>query len=149
MRDCPDLQKMCQRVREKSASYEQYNFTCYFDDFLKAFFDLAQEYTTLENLYLVCTLVPKEFFDLNVRLYLLGEDGISLSLVCSSNNGLEKDSSTGNPEVVVQENPYFTGESYVIPIRGNKALGELLPFQYLKDILGMFEISPGEKVTEQ
>jgi signal transduction histidine kinase len=28
-------------------------------------------------------------------------------------------------------------------------VGELLPFQYLKDILGMFEIYPAEKITEQ
>jgi signal transduction histidine kinase len=143
------MERVRERVREKLESYNLYNFERLQEEAFASFFDLAQEYTTLENLYLVCTLVPKEFFDLNVRLYLLGEDGISLNLVCSSNNGLENDSSTANPEVVVQESPYFTGESYVIPIRGNKAVGELLPFQYLKDILGMFEIYPAEKITEQ
>jgi signal transduction histidine kinase len=143
------MERVRERVREKRESYTRYNFERLQEEAFASFFDLAQEYTTLENLYLVCTLVPKEFFDLNVRLYLLDEDGISLSLVCSSNNGLEEDSSAGNPEVVVQESPYFSGESYVIPIRGNKAVGELLPFQYLKDILGMFEIYPAEKITEQ
>ena len=143
------MERVRERVREKLESYNLYNFERLQEEAFASFFDLAQEYTTLENLYLVCTLVPKEFFNLNVRLYLLDEDGISLSLVCSSNNGLEKDSSSGNPEVVVQENPYFTGESYVIPIRGNRAVGELLPFQYLKDILGMFEIYPAEEIAEQ
>jgi hypothetical protein len=118
------MERVRERVREKLESYNLYNFERLQEEAFASFFDLAQEYTTLENLYLVCTLVPKEFFDLNVRLYLLGEDGISLNLVCSSNNGLENDSSTANPEVVVQESPYFTGESYVIPIRGNKAVGE-------------------------
>ena len=143
------MERVRERVREKRESYTRYNFERLQEEAFASFFDLAQEYTTLENLYLVCTLVPKEFFDLDVRLYLLDEDGITLTLVCSSNNGLEKDSSSGNPEVVVQENPYFTGESYVIPIQGNKAVGELLPFQYLKDILGMFEIYPAEKIAEQ
>ena len=143
------MERVRERVREKLQSYNLYNFERLQEEAFASFFDLAQEYTTLENLYLVCTLVPKEFFALDVRLYLLDADGISLSLVCSSTNGLENDSSTGNPEVVVQENPYFTGESYVIPIRGNKAVGELLPFQYLKDILGMFEIYPAEKIAEQ
>ena len=143
------MERVRERVREKLESYKLYNFERLQEEAFASFFDLAQEYTTLENLYLVCTLVPKEFFDLNSRLYLLAEDGVSLSLICSSNNGLEKGSATGNPQVVVQESPYFTGASYVIPIRGNKAVGELLPFQYLKDILGMFEIYPAEEITEQ
>jgi signal transduction histidine kinase len=143
------MERVRERVREKRESYTLYNFERLQEEAFATFFDLAQEYTTLENLYLVCTLVPKEFFDLDVRLYLLDADGKSLSLVCSSNHGLENDSSTGSPEVVVQESPYFTGESYVIPIRGNQAVGELLPFQYLKDILGMLEIHSAEKITEQ
>jgi signal transduction histidine kinase len=143
------MERVRERVREKRESYTLYNFDRLQEEAFATFFDLAQEYTTLENLYLVCTLVPKEFFDLDVRLYLLDEDGKSLSLVCSSKYGLETDSSTGSPEVVVQESPYFSGESYVIPIRGNKAVGELLPFQHLKDILGMMEIHPAEKITEQ
>jgi len=143
------MERVRERVREKRKSYTLYNFERLQEEAFATFFDLAQEYTTLENLYLVCTLVPKEFFDLDVRLYLLDEDGKSLSLVCSSNHGLENDPSSGSPEVVVQESPYFSGESYVIPIQGNQAVGELLPFQHLKDILGMFEIRPAEKITEQ
>jgi signal transduction histidine kinase len=143
------MERVRERVREKLESYERYNFERLQEEAFASFFDLAQEYTTLENLYLVCTLVPKEFFDLDVRLYLLGADGKSLSLVCSSINGLKNDSADGNPEVVVQESAYFIGDSYVIPIQGNRAVGELLPFQHLKDILGMFEIYPAERITEQ
>ena len=121
------METVRERVREKRESYTRYNFERLQEEAFATFFDLAQEYTTLENLYLVCTLVPKEFFDLNASLYLLGEDGKSLSLVCSSNNGLENDSATGSPEIVVQESPYISGESYVIPIRGNKAVGRSVP----------------------
>ena len=143
------MERVRERIKEKLESYAHYNFERLQEEAFASFFDLAQEYTTLDNLYLVCTLVPKEFFDLDARLYLLEQDGKTLSLVCSSVNGLEKDFSAGNPEVVVQENPYFSEESYVIPIRGNRAVGELLPFQSLKDILGMFELFPAEKISEQ
>ena len=137
------------RIQEKQESYTLYNFERLQEEAFASFFDLAQEYTTLDNLYLVCALVPKEFFDLDTRLYLLDQDGKTLSLMCSSTNGLEKDFSAGNPEVVVQEDPYFTDSSYVIPIRGNRAVGELLPFQHLKEILGMFEIFSTEKISDQ
>jgi signal transduction histidine kinase len=137
------------RIRDKLESYTRYNFERLQEEAFASFFDLAQEYTTLDNLYLVCTLVPKEFFDLEARLYLLQKDGKTLSLICSSTSGLEKDHSAGSAEVVVQKNPYFTNSSYVIPIRGNRAVGELLPFQHLKEILGMFEIVPADRINEQ
>ena len=35
--ECSDLRKICQRVREKSASYDRYNFSSRFNDLLKAF----------------------------------------------------------------------------------------------------------------
>ena len=116
------------RIREKLESYSLYNFERLQEEAFASFFDLAQEYTTLDNLYLVCTLVPKEFFDLDTRLYLLDQDGKTFSLMCSSTNGLEKDPSAGNPEVVVQENPYFTESSYIIPIRGNRAVANFCHF---------------------
>ncbi len=143
------MERVRERVREKLENYTQYNFERLQEEAFASFFDLAQEYTALDSLYLVCTLVPKEFFDLDARLYLLVEDGETLGLVCSSANGLEKDFSAANPEIVVQENPYFTEHSYVIPIRGNRAVGELLPFQHVKGILGMFELFPADKINEQ
>ncbi len=143
------MERVRERVREKLESYTHYNFERLQEEAFASFFDLAQEYTTLDNLYLVCVLVPKEFFDLDARLYLLDLDGETLSLICSSTNGLEENSSSGNPEVVVKESPYFTDNAYVIPIRGNRAVGELLPFQYLKDIIGMFELFPAKKISDQ
>ena len=144
------LERVRERVREKLESYTKYNFERLQEEAFASFFDLAQEYTTLETLYLVCALVPKEFFDLDARLYLLAQDEKTLSLVCSSTKGIEEDSANVNPEVVVQEEPYFTEDhSYVIPIRGNRAVSDLLPLQYVKDILGMFELFPADKISEQ
>ena len=116
--DQSKMERVRARVREKIESYTHYNFERLQEEAFASFFDLAQEYTTLDNLYLVCTLVPKEFFELEARLYLLDQDGQTLSLICSSTNGLEKNFSAGSPEVIVQENPYFT--------KSNKTYGEEL-----------------------
>ena len=53
-----DLEIVCRRIREKAESYEQYNFSQGRNDFLKAFFDLAQEYDSLEDFYRICVSVP-------------------------------------------------------------------------------------------
>ena len=98
MRDCPDLQKMCQRVREKSASYEQYNFTCYFDDFLKAFFDLAQEYDSLNDFYRICVAVPKEMLDISSALYLYNDKEQELCLICDCQEGVYQQKQPAPPE---------------------------------------------------
>ena len=50
----PDLVLLCRRIRDKAESYEQYNFSQGRNDFLKAFFDLAQEYDSLEDFYRIC-----------------------------------------------------------------------------------------------
>ena len=49
-----DLATLCRRIRDKAESYEQYNFSQGRNDFLKAFFDLAQEYDSLEDFYRIC-----------------------------------------------------------------------------------------------
>jgi len=116
MHDCPDLQKMCQRVREKSVSYEQYNFTCYFDDFLKAFFDLAQEYESINDFYRICVAVPLEMLDVSSALYLYDEKDEELQLVCDCHEGVQQKKVPAPEHVVLCGEPYRSGDSYVIPI---------------------------------
>ena len=53
-----DLKDICRRIREKAESYEKYNFSQGRNDFLKAFFDLAQEYDSLDDFYRICVSVP-------------------------------------------------------------------------------------------
>ena len=53
-----DLEAVCLRIREKAESYEKYNFSRGRNDFLKAFFDLAQEYDSLDDFYRICVSVP-------------------------------------------------------------------------------------------
>jgi len=143
------LESVRRRVVEKLETYTKYNFERLQEEAFATFFDLAQEFTSLDNFYLVCTLVPKEFFDLDARLYLVDRDGTHLRLVCSSLSGLEEDPDAGNPEVVLREEPYYGGGSYIIPIRGNKAVGELLHLERARYIIGMFELFPAEHISTQ
>ncbi|MCW5208619.1 hypothetical protein VU10_00065 [Desulfobulbus sp. US1] len=88
MTHCSDLQKICQRIREKSKNYDQYNFSSEFNDFLKAFFDLAQEYDSLDDFYRICVAVPLEMTGLDSALYLLDEETKELYLACDSIQGI-------------------------------------------------------------
>ena len=143
------LELIRERVQEKRQSYTAYNFERLQEEAFATFFDLAQEYTNLDTLYLICTLVPKEFFNLDSRLHLLDDDGKALRLVCSSTEGIQERILPSPPEVRVSEQPYFAGKAYLIPIRGNKAVADLLPMQHFKHVMGIFELWPSERISDQ
>jgi signal transduction histidine kinase len=164
MHDCPDLQRMRQRVREKSASYEQYNFTCYFDDFLKAFFDLAQEYDSLNDFYRICVAVPLEMLGLSSALYLYEEKDDTLYLICDCKQGVQQKKVAAPEDIVLCGDPYRCGDSYVMPIcskthpEPNAPPEEeehpahcLLPGRLhgKNRVLGMYSVSPYEKLSKQ
>ena len=69
------------RIREKQESYTLYNFERLQEEAFASFFDLAQEYTTLDNLYLVWNRVVDVCLPLDTRLYLLDQEGKTLSLM--------------------------------------------------------------------
>ena len=59
-----DLTEVSARVQEKRQIFKGYNFGPLKDDAFKTFYDLAQEYQTIENFFRVAVSVIKEFFDL-------------------------------------------------------------------------------------
>ncbi|MEA2114711.1 MAG: HAMP domain-containing sensor histidine kinase [Thermodesulfobacteriota bacterium] len=158
MTECPDLKKICQRVREKSVSYDQYNFSSHFDDFLKAFFDLAQEYDSLEDFYRICVAVPLEMTGLASALYLHDGKSGALHLVCDSNNGVYPVKRPAPEEVILSREPYETGDCYLVPIYSKAPLDahegkeqeESKDFQQCgqwdgcgpSSVLGMFSVCP-------
>ena len=165
MSDCPDLHKMRQRVREKSASYEQYNFTCYFDDFLKAFFDLAQEYDSLHDFYRICVAVPLEMLGLSSTLCLYDEKDQALYLVCDCEQGVRDKKVAAPGHVLLCGESYRSGESYVMPILSKAQREPDEPPEEEDDhppqcalpgrlhgksrVLGMYSVAPYEKLSKQ
>jgi signal transduction histidine kinase len=137
------------RVREKKESYRRYNFERSQEEAFATFFDLAQEFTTIDSLYQICTTVPKEFFDLDSRIYIINLKHSTLELVCTSRRGLIPPQERENHQAVVAEHPVEAEESWFFPIRGNEALWDAMPFLGSGSILGLFEVFPKDMVDER
>jgi len=144
----PDLEIVAERVKEKRQIFLEYNFGTLKDDFLKTFFDLAQEYETLENFYRICVSIVKEFFDLDSRLYLLFQENI-LELVCDSLQGLIPEKPKAPPYIKISNQAYTAEQAWVIPIRGNQLLVDRLPFYTKDQVIGMLEFFPGDQLSEK
>ncbi|MGA3113103.1 MAG: HAMP domain-containing sensor histidine kinase [Syntrophobacteraceae bacterium] len=137
------------RVREKKESYRRYNFERLQEEAFATFFDLAQEFTTIDSLYQICATVPKEFFDLDSRIYIIEPKRSQLELVCTSRRGLIPREERRNHRAIVVENPVEAEESWFFPIRGNQAFVDMLPFFGQSSMLGLFEVLPKERVDER
>ncbi len=138
-----------QRVRAKKESYKRYNFERSQEEAFATFFDLAQEFTSLESLYLICVAVPKDFFELESRLYILNPKRSALELVCTSKRGLIPPAERNDHGMVLIEEPKTNRDSWLFPIRGNRALANALPFLGQNHLLGLLEIRPKRKVTKR
>ena len=143
-----DLEKIMGRIKEKRRSFQDYQFDAQENDALKTFFDLAQEYETLENFYRLAVGVIKEFFDLDSRLYLVSRDG-TLQLVCDSLQGISADKPAASEHVHLENQAYLVNASWLAPIRGNLLLVDRLPFYAKEQLIGMLEVFPKEKITER
>jgi signal transduction histidine kinase len=142
-----DLEKIATRVREKRQAFKQYNFSFLEDDALKTFFDLAQEYETLENFFRVVVSVIKEFFNLESRLYLLATED-RLEVVCDSLQGLYQERPPAPSGIHLENRPYGRDNSWLIPIRGNLLLVDRLPFYAKEQLIGMLEVFPADRINE-
>jgi len=113
-----DLEQILKRVRKKRKDFIQYDFTKKKNDILKIFFELAQEFDSLEDFYRIVVCVPSEIFGLEICLYLFSENsrGLKLELVCDSKNGIAEKGLSVPDHIQIAEEPYKIHDSYVIPI---------------------------------
>ncbi|HEX9882974.1 MAG TPA: hypothetical protein VGA79_03315, partial [Desulfobaccales bacterium] len=140
-----DLTEVAARVKEKRRIFKEYKFGPLKDDALKTFFDLAQEYETMENFYRVSVSVIKEFFGLDSRLYLICSEG-QLELVCDSLQGVYPGKTPPLPHILLASQSYGADNSWMIPIRGNLLLVNQLPFYAKDQVIGMLELFPAKKI---
>lgn len=144
-----DLEVVRKRILEKKSNYAEYNFGPLKDDAIKTFFDLAQEYEALENLFRVCVGVIKEFFGLDSRLFLTCSGLGCLDYVCGSLEGVQTRKIPAPDEVYLSNTAYGFDDSWVIPVRGNRLLVDRLPFFAKDQVIGMLEIFPAAGLTER
>jgi signal transduction histidine kinase len=145
----PMMLSIHERVREKKESYKRYNFERLQEEAFAVFFDLAQEYTTVDYLYQISVAVPKEFFELESELYVIDPKTSRLEKVCSSQTGLIPVEERSLSTLRLADSPYETEDRLVFPIPGNKALTKWIPFLDQSQILGLFGIYPKGKVDEK
>ncbi len=134
------LEVIRERIRTKKKQYQEYAFSVDQVNAIWAFFDLAQEYATLENFYRVCVLVPKEFLACQSRLYLVEEDNKVL-LVADSEEGLISPP-RAVPDLSPREEAFSQNGSFFFSFKGNRKLLSLLALPQEKPLLGMLEVRP-------
>ena len=138
------LDQILARVRDKAASYRRYNFSDAQNSALRAFFDLAQEYDTMEDFQRVCVVVPLVFLGLPSRLHLLDERRERLFLVCDSAKGLLNPPKPSSPGVKLGCHSSSLDESLLVPIQRKPGLQENGEPRQLTDlVMGMLEIPGG------
>ncbi len=146
--DPPELATILARIRKKQEDYEKYGFTHIQGRTLRAFFDLAQEFETLENFYRVCVFVPKEFMGFDSCLYLVDPDTRKLHIACDSIKGLKVCGMDPPEDIRIRESAYETGDTLVSPIRGNWRLLTRKPLAQAEEIIGLFAVSPLSRFGE-
>ena len=116
------LQDIHERVSQKQKDYQGYNFNQDQNDILKTFFDLAQEYESLDDCYLICVAVLHHFLGVEVALYLVNEKTGLLEFTCDSSCGLSAEPVPLPDYITCTENICRVGSSYLLPIMGGKPL---------------------------
>jgi signal transduction histidine kinase len=141
--DMATLTSILERIEIKKSDYLRYNFSQTENNALKTFFDLAQEFSSIADFHILCVAVPKSFFNLDARLYLINPKFLGLSLAAATENGAYRLHTPPPADVNPQEHPYYTDrKSLVLTIRGKKFLIEQLPFRTEDDVLGLLEVYP-------
>jgi len=137
------------RVEEKKRDYAQYDFSNHQDNALKTFFDLAQEFESLEDLCLVCVAVPKTHFDLDTNLYLMDNKREVLVLVCTSKKGYQGSPDKLSPTSIKLRNEAFVeNNSLFTPIFGKTATQHVGASAKKQELLGMLQVTPGNGLSE-
>jgi signal transduction histidine kinase len=111
-----DLRQIKKRIAQKQQDYLDYAFTRAQDDILKIFLDLAQEYDSLENFYLICVGVPCLYNDIQTGLYLYNNDRRQLRLFADSITGLQTPPEKAPPYVHQSTETYRKGDTWFFPI---------------------------------
>ncbi len=139
------LETVARRVRQKMDDYDAYSFTALQSVSLNVFFDLAQEFPTLEHLYATCLLIPKMFFDIECNLYVLDSKTGAIrrcAYRCLRADAGEMVDLPFPQKTLVREDRLF------IPIKGNHELIAQLPFTPREDVIGMLEVFSVSRLTE-
>ncbi len=141
------LKHISERIENKKIDYLRYNFTQIEKNALAIFFDLAQEFGGIEDFYNLCVAIPKSFFNLNARLYLIDPKLNALTLFATTEEQGYELHTPPPDDVKPNERPYYTDNKHlVLTIRGKKYLIDQLPFHIEDNVLGFLEVYPVDEI---
>ncbi|TFG36195.1 MAG: sensor histidine kinase, partial [Desulfobacterales bacterium] len=146
---CKRVEEINKRIAQKKADYERYNFSKVQNDIFKTFFDLAQEYNTLEDYYLISVAVLQEFIGVEARLYLLNEATHALEFVCDSTYGLPDAGAAAPDHIILCDNMYAVEGAFVVPIISKMMQATPQPPNDKELLLGMLEVEATHALTSQ
>ncbi|HET6515058.1 MAG TPA: ATP-binding protein [Thermodesulfovibrionales bacterium] len=137
------LNFILERIQTKKVDYNHYDFTQTENNALTTFFDLAQEFDGIDDLYRVCVAIPKGFFNREARLYVIDPKLNNLVLVAKTEDPELGLLTPPPPEIRPNDHPYYSkGNSLVLTIRGKDFLTDQLPFKLRDNVIGLLEIHP-------
>jgi signal transduction histidine kinase len=141
------MEHVLERIEQKKFAYGEYAFTEDERTALTTFFDLAQEFEHIDDIYCLCVTIPYGFFGLHARLYLIDPRSESLQLVSQSEPALDI-GSLPPADVTPASHPYLSSrDTLVAAIRGNTLLMDQLPFRTSDGLLGFLEVYPCAELT--
>ena len=153
-----DLVHIHKRVSEKIKDHVRYDFSPLQNNLLKSFFDLVQEYESLDDFYRISVVVLLESMHVDSTLYLLDNEKKQLKMVCNSREGIIRDIRPIPTGIYISDEPYKTDHSYIVPIyrkppqsftkNRDLLISDSQEWQENIKVLGMFEIYPLEKLKE-
>jgi hypothetical protein len=139
-----DVEEIIRSVKNKKKDYRHYDFSVEEGDALKTFFDLAQEFDDIDDLYVVCVSVLKVFLNLQAKLYLIDPKTTEFTLVSKTEESGKGLYVQPPPEIVPKEKPYRINNSLILTIKGKKILSEQLPNTHKNNVLGILDVYPAE-----
>ncbi len=142
------LSAIIKRVQQKKEDYATYAFDNVQMTVLNTFFDLAQEYDRVENLYLVIVGVPRVFFGLESNLFLIDPKTDMIKWAANSNTGLKSREDKVPRYIRITRAPYMEADAYIVPIHGRKTHAGSIVFQKPRDIIGIFEVKQASHLPQ-
>ncbi|MFW6147761.1 MAG: sensor histidine kinase [Thermodesulfobacteriota bacterium] len=143
-----DLNRDFQLLKKKEQDYTAYRFKAKEKMAIFAFFDLAQEFTSITSLYRIAVSVIHYFFNYEACIYTIRPEDETLMLQsCTAKDPLEAPI-PARADVVVQDSPYRLDSSFFFPIIGKKALADKVPVFFENQTIGILEIFPAKQLNE-
>jgi len=143
-----DLHQALELIERKEQDYTAYKFRTKETMAIFAFFDLAQEFAALNNLYRIAVAVIHFFFDYESCIYTIRPEDRALMLQCCTVEGLLDPPEPARADVVIHDSPYRAGSSFLFPIIGKQVLADKVPLFLDNQIIGMLEIYPVKRMSE-